>query len=597
MSDKAAEVTVIGGGLAGATAAFRLAQRGYNVTLFEQDAYLGGQFRAVPVPGRPEYYHEHCYHLFDGWYHNFWNLIGELGLRDHFVGRRAVKYLRRGEFPKMTELKDVGALSSYFENLFSGVLSIPDMYLFLYSYVELLASPLQGERYRDMSVSEFMRSRPFATDRSAAMHENVLFKAFGVPISHCSAQSYRKFVGFGAVEPAPMFYVMKGNVHDHFWAYLEAALVKLGVKIFRRHRLKEIKLSDDGDINHLTLERLAHSSTSVDPERVGVEKNSFAYPVNGSVVLAVPPGSLSNLITPDLYSREPRWGLALKLRTEPMASVHLHFTEKFVNRLERSGMKTRPKEPVILLDSRYSITFLDNSGTWPELDRPYLHVIASDYKELSRLEVSNPQQYTDHRETRGIAATSGQLNLRNPKSPLDHILAEVARYVPFEPDEVDLDLLEIEPSTRYPIFINEIGGWPHRPATKPAIANLFMVGAHCQTFIDVTTVEGAVLSGLEAATGVQRRHHVGEPVDIVYPAARPFYFYAPWQLMGAPAAMMAKVWSELDDRRKRAGRVDRAPSPGRDGKQPTLDAMAELIGAPYEFAAEVMSRMLDISRR
>src|SRR5262249_14199596 len=132
---------------------------------------------------------------------------------------------------------------------------------------------------------------------------------------------------------------------------------------------------------------------------------------------------------------------------------------------------------------------------------------------------------------------------------------EVARYLPFEADEIDLPLLEIEPNMRYPIFINEIGSWPNRPRTETRIGNLFMAGSHIQNFIDTTTVEGAVLSGLEAAAAVVRRHGHGKPVDIIYPEARPFYFYTPWQIMGAPAAMMAKVWSELDNMRKRVGRT------------------------------------------
>jgi hypothetical protein len=599
MSNATPNVAVVGGGLAGATAAFRLAQRGYKVTLFEQDGYLGGQFRAVPVPGQQKYYHEHCYHLFDNWYHNFWRLIGELGLEDDFVARRAVKYLRRGEFPRITELRDVGALSSYLENLLSGVMSIPDMYLFLYSYVDLLASPMQRDRYGDVvSVNEFMHSRPYATARSAAMHDNVLFKAFGVPTFSSSVQSYRTFVGFGAVEPSPMFYVMRGNVQDHFWAHLERALVKLGVQIHLRHRLKRIELGSNGEVQQLHFERPCNSPTSVVGEDVEV-KDGPSYRVDGSVVLAVPPIALSRLITRDLYSRDPRWGLVQKLRIEPMASVHLHFNAKFVDRLKRTGMKALPKEPVILLDSRFCITFLDNSGTWPELTYPYLHVIASDYRELTHLGAPTPKTYTHHGKALGSVAdvADGPLDLDNPKSPLDHILAEVRRYLPFELDEVDLDLLEIDPCERYPIFINDIGSWPNRPATRNEIGNLFMAGAHCQNVINVTTVEGAVLSGLEAAAAVQRRHGLGEPIQIDYPVTRPFYFYVPWQLMGAPAAMMAKVWSELDAARKRLGRP-RSPSlSGSEAGQDRADFVTDLFSAQYEIGTKFLSQLLRAFRR
>ena len=158
-------------------------------------------------------------------------------------------------------------------------------------------------------------------------------------------------------------------------------------------------------------------------------------------------------------------------------------------------------------------------------------------------------------------------------------------------------MLEIDSNMHYPIFINEIGSWPNRPTTKTAIGNLFMAGAHCQNLVDVTTVEGAVLSGLEAAAAVVRRHGRGEPIDIVYPEARPFYFYTPWQIMGAPSAMMAKVWSELDHMRKRVGRTRSSPLDRRGTRHQRADLVTDLIRAPCELGAEFLSQLLGVLRR
>lgn len=50
------EVAVVGGGPAGLSAATSFAERGDNVTLFEKDAELGGQFRlAMQIPGKEEF--------------------------------------------------------------------------------------------------------------------------------------------------------------------------------------------------------------------------------------------------------------------------------------------------------------------------------------------------------------------------------------------------------------------------------------------------------------------------------------------------------------------------------------------------------------
>jgi protoporphyrinogen oxidase len=45
------KVTIIGAGIAGLTAALRLAERDYDVTIFERDSnVIGGKFRAAEWP-------------------------------------------------------------------------------------------------------------------------------------------------------------------------------------------------------------------------------------------------------------------------------------------------------------------------------------------------------------------------------------------------------------------------------------------------------------------------------------------------------------------------------------------------------------------
>src|SRR3954470_12511157 len=67
------QVAVLGGGVAGLTAAHELAERGFDVTVYEARERLGGKARSLPVPGsgeggRPDLPGEHGFRFFPGFY-------------------------------------------------------------------------------------------------------------------------------------------------------------------------------------------------------------------------------------------------------------------------------------------------------------------------------------------------------------------------------------------------------------------------------------------------------------------------------------------------------------------------------------------------
>ena len=84
------EVFIVGGGVAGLSAAQELKDRGYNVTVFEKNPICGGKARsmdarapqcggAAPPPGAPQPI-EHGFHFFPGFYRHITDTMGHIYL-------------------------------------------------------------------------------------------------------------------------------------------------------------------------------------------------------------------------------------------------------------------------------------------------------------------------------------------------------------------------------------------------------------------------------------------------------------------------------------------------------------------------------------
>jgi protoporphyrinogen oxidase len=105
MSSQKKRIGVVGGGIAGLTAAFRFAQAGHEVTLWERGTKLGGQAAAFPVTGNDLEYFYH--HLFQS-DREIVALIEELGIGDHLVWLPSnVGYFANGKIYPLNGAKDL----------------------------------------------------------------------------------------------------------------------------------------------------------------------------------------------------------------------------------------------------------------------------------------------------------------------------------------------------------------------------------------------------------------------------------------------------------------------------------------------------------
>jgi hypothetical protein len=541
----AIRVAIVGGGLAGLAAALRLAERGAEVTVYEQKPYLGGQLSAHSHDGVR--HHEHCYHMSLTWYHNFWALTRDIGLRrDRDFERRQSVLHRHREHSRMPALTNFGSPRSAWANIFSGVAPPPDVFLYAYSLIDLLTRRFSADRLLDQAtVAGFMQSRPYASEQSALLHEHTLAKAFASPSYLSSARSYQSFVRYGLREPDPMLWVLRADSERGIIGPFRTRLRHLGCRIRTRTAVTRIVFSERPGRKALRLVYEPSAAAAWAPEcSVGLGESRRAPAPAGEggdrgeaavdyVILAVPPPAIGRLLAPDSAldptpepggpSRPGEQDLGFphfpKLRGEPIAALDLYFKRRL------PGM---PREHVVLVGSRYGLTFIDNGQAWAGQPHTVLNLVATDFKALASFD-----------------AHEAKLAM----------IAELREFFPFAPE--DLVDAHLQTNVGDELFVSEVGSEQWRPGARTAVANLFLAGDFCRTAIDVVTLEGAVVSGLQAAEALRARaaadrglgagDKLTEPIPIVTPEAYPDACLAALQLLLMPTAYAAKGWSMMQE--------------------------------------------------
>lgn len=512
MSDPT-RVTIVGGGLAGLTAALRLAERGYGVKLYEQKPALGGDLGSRPGPDGVEL--DVYPHMYLSWYHNFWRLLGDATGEERderFRPFTTVKQLRRGDFPKFTAVSDATSPRRMFQDVLSGAASPADMFVFTYGSVDLLAERLNPTMsLDDVSVNGFLNSRPYMTERAAAICDSFITRVWAIRSYLASADDYRDFLEYTLAEPTASYWLASGPAQRQVIEPLRAALEAAGAEITTSVRVTTVSCSD-GRVSEIGLEG---------------EGESWTEEVD-QLVLAVPEDALLSLVRSGepghrIVEAAPRLAEVARLRSIPIPIVQLYFNRKLAR---------VPPEPVGLFDSRLALAFTDISQSWegvaPFAGRTVLSLSASD--------------------PYGLPGTG-------PHDDGHAMLLELAEYLDFDPGErwgessdVDWERTRFEANTDSQLFVNETGTDIWRPgASCDGVSNLCFAGDFCANRIGMTTIESAVTTGLEAARVIVARCGRGAPVEITEPSSGNGAFYVWLRYAWAPYAFAAKAWSTGSD--------------------------------------------------
>ena len=557
------EVAIVGGGIAGLTAALRLAQSGCKVTIYEKDERIGGNLGGDQDP--QGHYHDVYPHMFGEWYDNFWKLVADLGLsrQDHFEQRPTFALLKAGDFPKLRLLTNNGSAASALANLTSGIIPVPDMFLAAYSILDMLSQNFSGKGLtNEQTVNGFLTSRPYVTENMLKMHDMIIANIWAVNSYLTSAFAYQSFAKYQFRRPTPQCWVLKGGAYNELIRPLHDKLHALGCKINTSAIVRHVKVKD-GRVDSIC-----------------VKDGFIVKDVEvKNLILAVPPVRLAQLVMSaetdagehlddghPIVSVLPNLSELRRVRSEPIPVYDVAFKRRLEN---------VPNYYVSLLDSLFEITFVDVSRTMPNSKSTFLAVAVSDFYSLpdDSVQVAANVALVESKPDATSSANVSDINYLNAqaqekaKSDVDYlsaqaqeaakflILKELNRYVPFKLGEkwgdpksdVDWHKSFYHSNKEHPLFINEVGSREWTPKVWDArLPNVYFAGDYVDNPIAIATVEAAVVSGLQAAKELASREKIDAKIDIILPQSYPEGLMAAWKIALAPYAAIAKCWSDAN---------------------------------------------------
>jgi predicted NAD/FAD-dependent oxidoreductase len=511
---KGARVAVVGGGLAGLTAALRLAQRGFAVTVYEAKPTLGGNFSSDEVGG---VYHDVYPHMFCAWYANFWDLFeNDLGLAraDYFSTRMGVKVLEAGS-SEYFSLENATTPQALWANLNSGVLPMADMFLLGFSMLDLAATPFErsgADQLERLDVNGFVYSRGYSNEKVAKLQNYILMVIWSIQSDVTAAASYQDFIKHTILFPhaTPFSWLLNGPLYERIIVPFASKLTELGCEIRTGATVTTVELVDDKPV--LTI---ATEANAPEIQQADYVVMATPAPVLANLAMKGAPGARLVDKVPALSEVRRFWGEAIPV-------VDLYFTRK---------LPDVPAEQAGLAGSDCDLTILDLSQLWTDdpnmTGRTVLVVAASN----------------------GYALTSNE-----PLEQGHQIISRLNAFLPaFNPGaywgdpaaDIDWEKTHFRANSGNRLFVNDIGSWQWRPvASYPAAPNVFFAGDFCQTDVDMATIEAAVQSGLLAAQALQARDRQvagltrGDPITLVKHEV-----YSDASLLAAKLAMLPLAYA------------------------------------------------------
>lgn len=489
-------VAVLGGGVAGLTAAHELAERGYEVTVYERRA-LGGKARSMGVPGtgsggRPDLPGEHGFRFFPGFYQHVPDTMRRIpfaanrnGVWDNLVTAPEARFSRAGgddiRAPMAIEGLSTLTADGMRESLASVISTMlkmpPQEGLFFANRLLVFNTSSDARRLQQWERTSWLdfvggheRSHEFRALISRTLTSLLVAAKDELASVRTIGTMGEQFLG----NPLQIGFdgdldrVLNGPTNSAWIDPWVTLLRDLGVRFEVGAEVRGLDITD----RRITGARIVTANGGTET----VTADHF--------VVALPAERARDLWSADILTAWPELAKMSRLYTDWMTGIQFYL---------RRGAALGSGHSAYI-DSPWSLTSIAQNALWARKLPEYgdgtvqdcLSVDISDWNTPGILFGKTAKECTHEEIAKETwAQILAHLNDR------EELLRDTDLHSWFLDPGITWHADRGENSNADPLLINTAGSWDARPEPHGGVENLFLAGDYVRTNIDLATMEGA----------------------------------------------------------------------------------------------------------
>jgi uncharacterized protein with NAD-binding domain and iron-sulfur cluster len=544
-------VIVLGGGVAGMSAAHELAERGFDVLVFEARQAAGGKARSFPFPGsaaggRPPLPGEHGFRFFPGFYRHLPHTMRRIpygpdggNVFDNLVTATEVQIARAdgrellspAHLPR--NLRDLDKAFRFIADYAGSVGIGPVDATYFVNRLLLLLTSCEERRFAEFENQSWWEFSGAASRGGA--YAKYLADGLTRTLVAARAREMSARTGgyillqllFDLADPAGQVdRVLDGPTSDVWIDPWLEHLRGMGVDFRTRHQVQAI---------HCRRGRVS-GVTVVADGRASVHQADW-------YIAALPVEVMRLLASDQLVLADPRLGRLHRLRTRWMNGI-VYYLDRDVRAVHGH---------TVYIDSQWALTSISQPQFWQARFQPerlgdgrargILSVDVSDWEAIGS-GIRKQAMYCSREEIE--AEVWHQL-----KESLDEDATRELDGVEVLDAFLDPSIVHPNPTEAAnlePLLVNTVGSWRDRPDVQTEVDNLLLASDYVRTHTDLATMEGANEAARRAVNAILRRTGSDAEPCGVWPLREPALF--------APARALDRVLFKLGRPARQQVRID-----------------------------------------